>query len=601
MEASDLQKIKNILEDKCCLIGSPLIGEDPADEVDMTDLDDDERAKVYGAWKRFLASHGIGRRWDARDWRSFECLEGHVMVDDQMVRKGTGVLDVPQALAEKLLLDGTFPEVEKVRKPRKKHEGPIVRAPRNSTQYVGLATVTASEDGRRIVFVFNNGTSLFYNVAVAKWFHSDTELEMGDSHFGNIQWGEALFMPPPAPAGHRWEEFKPGRKGFYEQIAQVATEGWVKLYFTLLSRWAQYSSEKNRREDGEISKRVVNRSNRLDMLTGENSMAIESLAKNQYIQQMPLKVVCGIAFDYRRVNDFKAFRDRGMDTWFCKHVSERANTEYVISDHAIGLVAEDRVQLGAWLDSYNWHCQQGDGDLWRYVWEKYKFAISRSAYQWSRLKKLTERGFKAKKVMDYALHMLPMQGISETMIHQNWEGLVLMDDYARMQHEMTGGNYERYPKCLKMSHDIAARNYRVKQSQAFSERFASICESIKGFEFSDKEFSMVLPLKVNDIVNEGAALNHCVAAYVSRVIDRQCSIVFLRKTEELDKPLVTVEIGSDGKTVVQARGHSNRDLTEAEQKFLAKYRDHLDPSRQKSLFNVAADLAINPELVQDAA
>jgi hypothetical protein len=152
-----------------------------------------------------------------------------------------------------------------------------------------------------------------------------------------------------------------------------------------------------------------------------------------------------------------------------------------------------------------------------------------------------------------------------------------------------------------MSHDIAARNYRVKQSQAFSERFASICESIKGFEFSDKEFSMVLPLKVNDIVNEGAALNHCVAAYVSRVIDRQCSIVFLRKTEELDKPLVTVEIGSDGKTVVQARGHSNRDLTEAEQKFLAKYRDHLDPSRQKSLFNVAADLAINPELVQDAA
>jgi len=152
-----------------------------------------------------------------------------------------------------------------------------------------------------------------------------------------------------------------------------------------------------------------------------------------------------------------------------------------------------------------------------------------------------------------------------------------------------------------MSHDIAARNYRVKQSQAFAERFTSVCESIKNLEFSDKEFSIVLPSSVNDIVNEGAALNHCVASYVSGVVDRQYSIVFLRKADELDKPLVTVQISADGKTVSQARGHSNRDLTEDENKFLAKYRDHLDPSRQKSLFNVAADLAINPELVPEAA
>jgi hypothetical protein len=62
----------------------------------------------------------------------------------------------------------------------------VARAARNKTQYISLATVTASEDGRRIIFVFNNGTSLFYNVANTKWFHSNTELEMGDSHFKNI-------------------------------------------------------------------------------------------------------------------------------------------------------------------------------------------------------------------------------------------------------------------------------------------------------------------------------------------------------------------------------------------------------------------------------
>jgi hypothetical protein len=478
----------------------------------------------------------------------------------------------------------------------------VTRASRNKTQYVVLSTVTASEDGRRIIFVFNNGTSLFYNVANTKWFHSNTELEMGDSHFKNIQWGEGLFMPPPAPAGRRWVEFKAGRDGFYEQIAQIATEGWVKTYFTILARWVKSYAERNPREsDGRISKRLVNASNRLDMLTGENSMAIESLAKNQYIQQMPLKVVCDIAFRGSKVLDFKTFRERGMDSWFCKHVAERASTEYVITDHAMGLVDESRVQLGAWLDDYHFHCQTGDGELWQYVWEKYKFAIARNTYQWGRLKKITERGFKAKKVMDYVFHILPMQGICNSMIYQNWENLVLLDDYARMQHEMAGNNYDRYPKGLKMSHDIAARNYRVKQSQAFAERFTSVCESIKNLEFSNKEFSIVLPKSVNDIVNEGAALNHCVASYVSGVVDRQYSIVFLRKADELEKPLVTVQISADGKTVSQARGHSNRDLTEEENKFLAKYRDHLDPSRQKSLFNVAEDLAINPEIVEEAA
>jgi len=476
------------------------------------------------------------------------------------------------------------------------------RAARNKTQYIGLSTVTASEDGRRIVFVFNNGTSLFYNVAVAKWFHSNTELEMGDSHFKNISWGDPLFLPPPAHPGSRWKEFKPGREGFYEQIAQIATEGWVKMYFTLLSRWVKNHTERNRREsDGNISKRLVNASNRLDMLTGDNSMAIESLAKNQYIQRMPLATVCSVAFQSNKVLDFKAFRERGMDAWFCKHVGERANTEYVITDHVQGRVDENRSQLGAWLDDYHYYCQQGEGELWQYVWEKYKFALGRMSYQWSRLKKITDRGFKAKKVMDYVFHILPMQGICHSMIHQNWDCLVMLDDYARMQSEMSGNNYDRYPKGLKMSHDIAARNYRVKQSQAFAERFASICESIKILEFSDKTYSVVLPKDVNDIVNEGAALNHCVASYVSGVVDRQYSIVFLRKTDELDKPLVTVQISADGKTVSQARGQSNRELTEDEAKFLNKYRDHLDPSRQKSLFNVAEDLAVNPDFVPEAA
>lgn len=595
----EINKLREILQEECCKTAARVVGHNPEEP---NDLEGEDRSKVRAAWRHKLSRLGVTWQYD-HCGDDLTAPEGHVAVEDFMTDKGCTTLFIPNELAENMLVLGEMPIPLKKTPVRNRdvEREPIMRAARNTTEYLVLSTVTASEDGRRIIFVFNNGTSLFYNVANTKWCHSNTELEMGDSHFKNIQWGEGLFMPPPAPAGRRWTEFKAGRDGFYEQIAQIATEGWVKTYFTLLARWVKSHSERNRRgSDGQISKRLVNASNRLDMLTGDNSMAIESLAKNQYIQQMPLNVVCDIAFSQSKVLDFKAFRERGMDSWFCKHVAERASTEYVIKDHAMGIVDESKAQLGAWLDDYHYHTRMGDGELWQYVWEKYKFAVGRSNYNWSRLKKITERGFKAKKVMDYVFHILPMQGMCNSMIYQNWDSLVTLDDYARMQQEMTGGNYERYPKGLKMSHDIAARNHRVKQSNAFAERFASVCESIKSLEFSDKEFSIVLPKSVNDIVNEGAALNHCVASYVSGVVDRQYSIVFLRKADELDKPLVTVQISADGKTVLQSRGHSNRDLTADENKFLAKYRDHLDPSRQKSLFNIAEDMALNPQLVEAA-
>jgi hypothetical protein len=134
----------------------------------------------------------------------------------------------------------------------------------------------------------------------------------------DISWGDPLYYRLRQPR-QPLEEFKPGREGFYSRISQIATEGWVKMYFTI-SRWVKTHTERNRRESdgGNISKRLVNASNRLDMLTGDNSMAIESLAKNQYIRMMPLQTVCSVAFSGNKVLDFKTFRERGMDAWFCK-------------------------------------------------------------------------------------------------------------------------------------------------------------------------------------------------------------------------------------------------------------------------------------------
>ena len=59
------------------------------------------------------------------------------------------------------------------------------------------------------------------------------------------------------------------------------------------------------------------------------------------------------------------------------------------------------------------------------------------------------------------------------------------------------------------------------------------------------------------------------ASYIKRVIDDKCIILFLRLRKEMDKSLVTVEI--EGNRVIQARGMSNRNITNDERKALVEY------------------------------
>ena len=69
---------------------------------------------------------------------------------------------------------------------------------------------------------------------------------------------------------------------------------------------------------------------------------------------------------------------------------------------------------------------------------------------------------------------------------------------------------------------------------------------------------MIVPPKTAaEIVEEGHALHHCVGGYVSRVANKECVILFLRKKEEPDKPFYTIEV-RDGE-VQQIRGYDNCD------------------------------------------
>lgn len=181
---------------------------------------------------------------------------------------------------------------------------------------------------------------------------------------------------------------------------------------------------------------------------------------------------------------------------------------------------------------------------------------------------ISAEGYNLKRLMEYCISELPMyQGITSVS-----EGTTLIRDYVRMSKEM-GFEYDKYPKSLKKSHDIAMVNYRAFKNDLKEEDFFIATSAYKELEDlrNRSEYVILIPEKPEEIVEEGNTLHHCIASYLKRVQEGQTKILFMRKKESLESPLVSIEV-KDGR-VVQARGKSNRSVTTEEREYLNKWAD----------------------------
>lgn len=145
-------------------------------------------------------------------------------------------------------------------------------------------------------------------------------------------------------------------------------------------------------------------------------------------------------------------------------------------------------------------------------------------------------------------------------------GITLLRDY-NIAMRMLGLKPEKYPKSLKLAHDVAAIRYAQKKDQILEDNLKKKLEEAAQKEAKiNKEFCIVAPKAAADFDLEHEALGHCIHTYKQRVAEGRSNIFFLRKAEEPEQPLVTVEVRKD--EVVQARGAGNRSLQEKERKAL---------------------------------
>ena len=69
----------------------------------------------------------------------------------------------------------------------------------------------------------------------------------------------------------------------------------------------------------------------------------------------------------------------------------------------------------------------------------------------------------------------------------------------------------------------------------------------KAWEFEYGNYKVVLPTCAMDIVDEGKNMHHCVGSYVSRVVDGDCFIVFIRNKETPNDCYITCQVYTDGR------------------------------------------------------
>ena len=139
-------------------------------------------------------------------------------------------------------------------------------------------------------------------------------------------------------------------------------------------------------------------------------------------------------------------------------------------------------------------------------------------------------------------------------------------------------------KLLRKRHDeLVLRCKQLdKQAQAAEvlKKFPKvdrICQSIKDkYEYANKEYAVIVPSGVLDILVEGDILNHCLRGsdrYWDRIQTHESYILFLRRASAPDTPYYTLEVEPDG-TVRQKRTNFDRqepDIQDAK-KFLAEWQ-----------------------------
>ena len=140
--------------------------------------------------------------------------------------------------------------------------------------------------------------------------------------------------------------------------------------------------------------------------------------------------------------------------------------------------------------------------------------------------------------------------------------------------------YNLSDTAISMPHDFETAHTRLSNiisyhhDEVVKENFRSNMAERSVLEYEDGGFIIRQPKSIDEIVEEGAVLDHCVGGYAERHALGKLHILFIRKKDKPDVPYYTMQVSETG-TIIQVRGRRNCDMTKAVSRLIDSYTQYL--------------------------
>lgn len=275
-------------------------------------------------------------------------------------------------------------------------------------------------------------------------------------------------------------------------------------------------------------------------------------------------------FDINKVfNDIENFRATSLVEAFkfetkyhlkmYKKLKSNPDTEFCTMAYYIGKMSIKNLQF---LEEVEKFCKTLDEkyglNKWGDIYDNFIPSRYSNGFWYERVEEIqkslsgNKKGFEPKRLIEYCGYECDVkQGI------ENFRGaLNIYVDYVRMASAL-GTKFERYPKSLKLRHDVATKFHYILDSKDTKAKFVKNIQNVVPLEgkIKNTNWAIVAPKLPEDLVDEGEQLSHCVKSYIQSIANENCNILFLRKADDLETSVYTVELRDN--IIVQFAGYSN--------------------------------------------
>lgn len=207
------------------------------------------------------------------------------------------------------------------------------------------------------------------------------------------------------------------------------------------------------------------------------------------------------------------------------------------------------------------------------------------------------------QVYNYIRRQMKENGMKSSEVLTTWSDYLAMAERFHMDTQdaiiyrvrKLRRRHDELVERSRSSKTLVMRAYEILKKYPHVEE---IYESIRDiYEYSDTEYSIVIPHRIEDVLREGDNLHHCVGSsdrYWERIERRESYVLFLRRSGDVEKAHYTLEVEPDG-TVRQKRTMYDRqeaDIEEAK-KFLKKWQKEVAKrvsSEEKQLARISQEL-----------